>query len=269
MTQKKSAPRSRADIPILVMWRITLFGAVDLFSTVLQGTVEVTARLSRSVVIRPIRAPPNHDAPVRHFAQITLSGGGNGQNHENNHAFWRLDFSQSSRSSPTALARAPDPRRPLLPAVTMLARRSSLTVARDCHARLPPLFSSPPSTPPHTGLLAAATNPHHTPPAISPGRGPKPKMRHLCKNTQICVRLVEDSGDLDTIEGVDTTVLSLGPEKANFTFYIFVTFPLLAHTRSRLLTLSCARLRLLALSRAVARFLSAAFPRASPLSRAL
>ncbi|KAH9173314.1 hypothetical protein EDB89DRAFT_2157010 [Lactarius sanguifluus] len=50
--------------------------------------------------------------------------------------------------------------------------------------------------------LAAAANPHHTPPAISPGRGPKPKMRHLCKNVQIRARLVEDSGDLDTIEGV-------------------------------------------------------------------
>ncbi|KAH9169290.1 hypothetical protein EDB89DRAFT_2198675 [Lactarius sanguifluus] len=50
--------------------------------------------------------------------------------------------------------------------------------------------------------LAAAANPHHTPPAISPRRGPKPKMRHLCKNVQIRARLVEDSGDLDTIEGV-------------------------------------------------------------------
>ncbi|KAH9007793.1 hypothetical protein EDB84DRAFT_166930 [Lactarius hengduanensis] len=64
------------------------------------------------------------------------------------------DFSQPS---PTAFARAPErPGRPSLPAVTALGHRSSLAVARDCHARLPPLFSSPPPTPPCTGLLGAS-----------------------------------------------------------------------------------------------------------------
>ncbi|KAH9049030.1 hypothetical protein EDB84DRAFT_1574421, partial [Lactarius hengduanensis] len=61
------------------------------------------------------------------------------------------DFSQPS---PTAFARAPEhPGRPSLPVVTALGHRSSLAVARDCHARLPPLFSSPPPMPPRTGLL--------------------------------------------------------------------------------------------------------------------
>ncbi|KAH9019826.1 hypothetical protein EDB85DRAFT_2196320, partial [Lactarius pseudohatsudake] len=193
---------------------------------------------SSSAKSRRARAPLCPGKVASTIAHITLSGGGDGQSTSRSrysprqvtfsshqitkiimpfggrlaYFAWPLgllclhlarllpgDFSQPS---PTAFARAPErPGRPSLPVVTALGHRSSLAVARDCHARLPPLFSSPPPTPPRTGLLAAAANPHHTPPAISPGRGPKPKMRHLCKNAQIRARLVEDSGDLDTIEG--------------------------------------------------------------------
>ncbi|KAH9003970.1 hypothetical protein EDB86DRAFT_3207121 [Lactarius hatsudake] len=82
------------------------------------------------------------------IAQITISGGGNGQT--------RLLPGDFSQSSPTAFARVPERPSALGDRRSWwsprLAHRSSLTVRRDCHACLPPLFSSPPSTPPRTGL---------------------------------------------------------------------------------------------------------------------
>ncbi|KAH9011296.1 hypothetical protein EDB84DRAFT_1540402, partial [Lactarius hengduanensis] len=59
-------------------------------------------------------------------------------------------------------------------------------------------------------------------------------MRHLCKNAQIRARLVEDSGDLDTIEGVSFS-FQLPPSPAWALAYFACTLGLLCLHLARLL----------------------------------